>query len=56
MPVYLSVIIAVVALAAGLGVGIFVGKELRRKFAEKEIGVPITMVSNGPARSDIIYR
>ena len=26
------------------------------EFAEKEIGVPITMVSNGPARDDIIYR
>ena len=26
------------------------------EFAEKEIGVPIKMVSNGPARSDIIYR
>lgn len=26
------------------------------EFAEKEIGVPITMVSNGPAREDIIYR
>ena len=26
------------------------------EFAEKEIGVPITIVSNGPARSDIIYR
>ena len=26
------------------------------EFAEKAIGVPITMVSNGPARSDIIYR
>ncbi|MBQ1815215.1 MAG: adenylosuccinate synthetase, partial [Ruminococcus sp.] len=26
------------------------------EFAEKEIGVPITMVSNGPSRSDIIYR
>ena len=26
------------------------------EFAEKEIGVPIKMVSNGPSRSDIIYR
>ena len=26
------------------------------EFAEKGIGVPITMVSNGPARDDIIYR
>ena len=26
------------------------------EFAEKEIGVPITMVSNGPAREDIIFR
>lgn len=26
------------------------------EFAEKEIGVPITMVSNGPAREDVIYR
>ena len=26
------------------------------EFAEKEIGVPITMVSNDPAREDIIYR
>ena len=26
------------------------------EFTEKEIGVPITMVSNGPAREDIIYR
>lgn len=26
------------------------------EFAEQAIGVPITMVSNGPARSDIIYR
>ncbi|MCR5055096.1 MAG: adenylosuccinate synthase [Lachnospiraceae bacterium] len=26
------------------------------EFAEKEIGFPITMVSNGPARHDIIYR
>lgn len=26
------------------------------EFAEKEVGVPITMVSNGPAREDIIYR
>ena len=25
------------------------------EFAEKHIGVPITMVSNGPAREDIIY-
>ena len=33
-------------------------KECREyiEFAEKEIGVPIKMVSNGPARSDIIYR
>jgi adenylosuccinate synthase len=26
------------------------------EFAEKHIGVPVTMVSNGPARSDIMYR
>ena len=26
------------------------------EFAEKHLGVPITMVSNGPAREDIIYR
>lgn len=26
------------------------------EFIEKEIGVPITMISNGPKRSDIIYR
>ncbi len=26
------------------------------EFVEKEIGYPITMVSNGPAREDIIYR
>ncbi len=26
------------------------------KFIEKQIGVPITMVSNGPGREDIIYR
>ncbi len=26
------------------------------EFAEKGLGVPITMVSNGPAREDIIYR
>ena len=26
------------------------------EFAEKHIGVPITMVSNGPSRDDIIYR
>lgn len=26
------------------------------EFAEKEIGVPIKMVSNGPAREDIIYK
>ena len=26
------------------------------EFAEKHIGVPITMVSNGPAREDIIYK
>ena len=25
-------------------------------FIEEQIGYPITMVSNGPARSDIIYR
>ena len=33
-------------------------KECREyiEFAEKEIGVPIKMVSNGPSRSDIIYR
>ncbi len=26
------------------------------EFAEKQIGVPITMVSNGPSREDMIYR
>jgi len=26
------------------------------EFIEKEIGIPVTMVSNGPKRSDIIYR
>ena len=26
------------------------------EFVEKEIGYPITMVSNGPGRDDIIYR
>ena len=26
------------------------------EFVEQEIGVPITMVSNGPERDDIIYR
>ena len=26
------------------------------EFIEKELGVPITMVSNGPGREDIIYR
>ena len=26
------------------------------KFIEKQIGMPITMVSNGPNRSDIIFR
>ncbi len=26
------------------------------EFVEKEIGFPITMVSNGPGRDDIIYR
>ena len=26
------------------------------EFAEKEIGVPVKIVSNGPAREDIIYR
>ena len=26
------------------------------EFVEKEIGFPITMVSNGPGRNDIIYR
>ena len=26
------------------------------EFVEKEIGVPITMVSNGPGREDIILR
>ena len=33
-------------------------KECREyiEFAEKYIGVPITMVSNGPSRSDIIYK
>ena len=25
-------------------------------FVEKEIGFPITMISNGPGREDIIYR
>ena len=30
--------------------------ELAREFIEEQIGYPITMVSNGPARSDIIYR
>ena len=25
-------------------------------FIEKQIGYPITMISNGPAREDIIYR
>ncbi|MCX7714530.1 MAG: adenylosuccinate synthetase, partial [Clostridia bacterium] len=26
------------------------------EFAEKQIGVPITIISNGPGRDDIIYR
>ena len=26
------------------------------EFAEKHLGVPITIVSNGPSRDDIIYR
>ena len=26
------------------------------EFIEKEIGVPITMVSNGPGRTEVIYR
>lgn len=26
------------------------------EFAEKEIGIPVTMVSNGPSRDDIIFR
>ena len=26
------------------------------EFVEKEIGYPITMISNGPGREDIIYR
>ena len=26
------------------------------EFAQKHLGVPITMVSNGPSREDIIYR
>ncbi|MBO7096037.1 MAG: adenylosuccinate synthetase, partial [Lachnospiraceae bacterium] len=26
------------------------------EFIEKEIGYPITMISNGPSRDDIIYR
>lgn len=26
------------------------------EFVEKEIGFPITMISNGPGRDDIIYR
>ena len=26
------------------------------EFVEKEIGYPITMISNGPGRDDIIYR
>ena len=26
------------------------------EFVEKQIGFPITMVSNGPGRNDIIYR
>ena len=26
------------------------------EFIEKEIGFPITMISNGPSREDIIYR
>ena len=26
------------------------------EFIEKQIGFPITMISNGPSRSDIIYR
>lgn len=38
MPDIISVIIAVIALAIGLAAGIFIGKELRRRFAEREIG------------------
>ena len=30
--------------------------ELADKFIEEQIGYPITMVSNGPGRDDIIYR
>jgi adenylosuccinate synthase len=26
------------------------------EFVEEQIGYPITMISNGPKRSDIIYR
>jgi len=26
------------------------------EFIEKELGVPVTMVSNGPGREDIIYK
>ena len=26
------------------------------EFVEKQIGFPITMISNGPGRNDIIYR
>jgi adenylosuccinate synthase len=26
------------------------------EFIEKQIGFPITMISNGPGREDIIYR
>ena len=33
-------------------------KECREyiEFVEREIGYPITMISNGPSREDIIYR
>ena len=34
----ISIIIGVVALAAGLGIGILLGRALRKKFAEAEIG------------------
>lgn len=30
--------------------------EINIEFIEKEIGVPIKMVSNGPKRHDIIHR
>ena len=31
-------------------------EDLPENFIEKHIGYPITMVSNGPKRTDIIYR